>query len=128
MEELKQLIADNRKVVFVALSVLLFVFVSFCPIIDFFGKIQLSGFQILFDGGIDIIDIPVFIMIVLQLVVAALNFIDCKGRDKWSLICYGSCFVIGLVFVAIWPAAFGSFVYLFLSLVAAGVAYLGIKD
>ncbi len=132
MEELKQIIEKNRMPVFVALSALLFIFVAFCPIVDVMGKASANGFEVLFDGkGMGFSRFLTFLMIVLPLGAAALNFIDRKGKEKWPLMCFGACFVIGILFSLVLPqyvsTAFGIYLYLLVSLAAAGAAYLDVN-
>lgn len=129
MEELKQIIAKNRMPIFVALSALLFILVAFCPVIDILGKATANGFQVIFKSkGLGISRFWCVIMLLAPVATLALSFIDRKGKEVLPFIFFGAAFVCALLFAVCLPdgasMAFGSILYLLLSLVAAAAAFL----
>lgn len=129
MEELKQFISKNRMPVFVAISALLFIFISFCPILDILGKRAVNGFTLIAEGDGNQLAGPMLLtllMILLSIAGIVIQFLPRKGKEFFPVIIYAACVVSCLFYWMTIPKgcsmAFGSVAYLITSIVGTFMA------
>lgn len=135
MEEIKKLMKENGRMIFIVLSIAMIVLLGVCPAVKasvsfmgVSGSESAGGFKLLFDGGEDLgfSRFLIFLMFVAPIVILIKQFTEIKALDKvkdtLELICFASSVFLFIIFAVTLPKA--SFGYASASISATVGAYL----
>lgn len=133
MNDLISYIEKNRRMLLGALAVAMLVVFALCPAADVVGKTKVSGFELVFKAknigfsrivAIFMFLVPLLIILVDMFGIASLK----KLKGNQTGICFIAGFVLALLLALTMPSgvslAWGSWIYILLSLAGAAVSYI----
>ena len=116
-----------------AIAVLMFVLVGFCPAVDVAGKAQAGGFKVLFEGrGLGFSRFLSALILIVPILVVAGKFVNFKLpaniKENFDTLCFIAGFILCLIFAMALPngisLAWGGWLYVILAVFGAAVSCL----
>lgn len=113
----------------------MFLSFAFCPACDLLGKAKVSGLEIVFKShSFNFTNLMGFLMLASPVVVVLNMFIDLKIPENKKSVLERICFIAAIIFFFLFTVslpkgvslAIGSYLYLILSLIGAGITYIHI--
>ena len=133
MKELISFIEKNRRMLVGVLAVAVLVVFAFLPAADVVGKAKVSGFELVFKAkGIGFPRIVAILMLLAPLLIVLVDMLGVgtlkKLKGNQTGICFVACFLLALLLALTMPSgvslAWGSWIYILLSLAGAAVSYI----
>lgn len=116
-----------------AIAVLMFVLVGFCPAVDVAGKAQIGGFKVLFEGrGLGFSRFLSALILIVPILVVAGKFVNfnlpANIKENFDTLCFIAGFILCLIFAMALPngisLAWGGWLYVILAVFGAAVSCL----
>lgn len=98
MNDLIKTIEKNKKLIIIAVAILMFIFFGLCSAVDVAGKAQANGFKVLFDGkGLGFSRLLSAIILIAPILVVIGNFVNFNLNGKLKENFNAICFVVGFI-------------------------------
>lgn len=133
MDDLIKTVEKHRALFVMAIAVLMFVLVGFCPAVDVAGKAQAGGFKVLFEGrGLGFSRFLSALILIVPILVVAGKFVNFKLpaniKENFDTLCFIAGFILCLIFAMALPngisLAWGGWLYVILAVFGAAVSCL----